>query len=94
MITTIDNFTKQILENLKPATKIFLAMARMEETQKPTLLAISSRLDSESTAGTIQKQDINLPFLPMQPVQILINTCYCVLTQFVKTWFIKKYGYT
>ncbi|MDQ2100724.1 MAG: hypothetical protein QQW96_24150 [Tychonema bourrellyi B0820] len=58
MITTIDNFTKQILGDLKPATKIFLAMARMEETQKPTLLAISSRLDSESTAGTIQKQDI------------------------------------
>jgi P-type Mg2+ transporter len=46
-----------------------------------------------------------LPFLPMQPVQILINNllydwlagilaCYCILTQFVKTWFIKKYGYT
>ena len=23
-----------------------------------------------------------------------ILSCYCVLTQFVKTWFIKKYGYT
>ncbi|PHX54276.1 hypothetical protein CP500_017040 [Tychonema bourrellyi FEM_GT703] len=57
MITTIDNFTKQILGNLKPATKIFLAMARMEETEKPTLLAISNRLDSESTAGITEKSD-------------------------------------
>lgn len=57
MITTIDNFTKQILENLKPATKIFLAMARMEETQKSILSAISSRLDSEATAGITEKQD-------------------------------------
>lgn len=44
MITTIDNFTKQILENLETATIIFLAMARMEEMQKSTLSAISSRL--------------------------------------------------
>ena len=57
MITTIDNFTKQILENLKPATKIFLAMAKMEETQKSTLSAISNRLDSEATAGITEKQD-------------------------------------
>ncbi len=57
MITAIDNFTKQILDNLKPATTIFLAMARMEETQKPTLSAISSRLDSEATTGITEKSD-------------------------------------
>ncbi|GEM_PF-5855082 len=57
MITTIDNFTKQILENLETATIIFLAMARMEEMQKPTLSAISSRLDSEATAGITEKSD-------------------------------------
>ena len=42
MITTIDNFTKQIFENLETATTIFLAMAMIEETQKSTLSAISS----------------------------------------------------
>ncbi|WP_293348171.1 MULTISPECIES: hypothetical protein [unclassified Microcoleus] len=57
MITTIDNFTKQILDNLEPATTIFLAMARMEETQKPTLSAISSRLDAEVAAGSTEKSD-------------------------------------
>ncbi len=57
MTTTIDNFIKQILDNLKPATKIFLAMARMEETRKLTLSAIYSRLDSEATAGTTEKSD-------------------------------------
>lgn len=57
MITTIDNFTEQIFENLESATTIFLAMARMEETQKPTLSAISSRLDSEATAGITEKSD-------------------------------------
>jgi hypothetical protein len=57
MITTIDNFTKQILDNLKPATTIFLAMARMEETQKLTLSPISSRLDAEVAAGTTEKSD-------------------------------------
>jgi hypothetical protein len=60
MITTIDNFTKQILDNLKPATTIFLAMARMEETQKSTLSAISSKLDSEAAAGITEKSDIKL----------------------------------
>jgi len=59
MITTIDNFTKQIFENLETATIIFLAMARMEETQKPTLSAISSRLDSEATAGITEQTILN-----------------------------------
>jgi len=57
MITKIDNFTRQILDNLKPATTIFLAMARMEETQKPTLSAISSRLDTKVTAGITEKPE-------------------------------------
>ena len=39
-----------------------------------------------------------LGFVPLPAVYFLwlalILTCYCVLTQFVKTWFIKKYGYT
>ncbi len=58
MITTIDNFTKQIFENLETATAIFLVMARMEETQKLTLSAISSRLDSEATAGITEQTTI------------------------------------
>ena len=57
MITKIDNFTRQILDNLKPATTIFLAMARMEETQKPTWSAISSRLDTKVTAGITDKPE-------------------------------------
>ena len=57
MITKIDNFTRQILDNLKPATTIFLAMARMEETQKLTLSAISSRLDAKVTAGITEKPE-------------------------------------
>jgi len=40
----------------------------------------------------------SLGFVPLPAVYFLwlalILTCYCVLTQFVKTWFIKKYGYT
>ncbi|MDR9899706.1 hypothetical protein G7B40_034880, partial [Aetokthonos hydrillicola Thurmond2011] len=40
----------------------------------------------------------SLGFIPLPGVYFLwlalILTCYCVLTQFVKTWFIKKYGYT
>jgi len=40
----------------------------------------------------------SLGFVPLPPIYFLwlalILTCYCVLTQFVKTWFIKKYGYT
>jgi P-type Mg2+ transporter len=40
----------------------------------------------------------SLGFIPLPAVYFLwlalILTCYCVLTQFVKTWFIKKYGYT
>jgi hypothetical protein len=59
MITTIDNFTEQIFENLETATTIFLAMARMEETQKPTLSAISSRLDSEATAKITEQTILN-----------------------------------
>ncbi len=39
-----------------------------------------------------------LGFVPLPAIYFLwlalILTCYCVLTQFVKTWFIKKYGYT
>jgi Mg2+-importing ATPase len=39
----------------------------------------------------------SLGFGPLPPVYFLwlagILTCYCVLTQFVKTWFVKKYGY-
>jgi P-type Mg2+ transporter len=39
----------------------------------------------------------SLGFVPLPAVYFLwlagILTCYCVLTQFVKTWFIKKYGY-
>jgi P-type Mg2+ transporter len=40
----------------------------------------------------------SLGFVPLPAVYFLwlagILTCYYVLTQFVKTWFIKKYGYT
>lgn len=40
----------------------------------------------------------SLGFVPLPAVYFLwlfsILTCYCVLTQFVKIWFIKKYGYT
>lgn len=40
----------------------------------------------------------DLGFVPLPAVYFLwlalILTCYCILTQFVKTWFIKKYGYT
>jgi P-type Mg2+ transporter len=40
----------------------------------------------------------SLGFVPLPAVYFLwlagILTCYCVLTQFVKTWFIRKYGYT
>ncbi|AFY92345.1 magnesium-translocating P-type ATPase [Chamaesiphon minutus] len=40
----------------------------------------------------------SLGFVPLPAVYFLwlagILTCYCVLTQLVKTWFIKKYGYT
>jgi P-type Mg2+ transporter len=40
----------------------------------------------------------SLGFVPLPSVYFLwlagILTCYCLLTQFVKTWFIKKYGYT
>ena len=40
----------------------------------------------------------SLGFVPLPAVYFVwlaaILTCYCVLTQFVKTWFIKKYGYT
>ncbi len=40
----------------------------------------------------------SLGFVPLPAVYFiwlaLILTCYCVLTQFVKTWFIKKYGYS
>ena len=40
----------------------------------------------------------SLGFVPLPAIYFLwlaaILTCYCVLTQFVKTWFIKKYGYT
>lgn len=57
MITVIDNFTKQILDNLKPATTIFLAMARMEAKQKSILAGIYSRLDSEAAAGHTEKSD-------------------------------------
>jgi Mg2+-importing ATPase len=39
----------------------------------------------------------SLGFVPLPAVYFawlaLILTSYCVLTQFVKTWFIKKYGY-
>lgn len=39
----------------------------------------------------------SLGFVPLPAVYFLwlflILTCYCVLTQFVKIWFIKKYGY-
>jgi Mg2+-importing ATPase len=40
----------------------------------------------------------SLGFVPLPAVYFiwlaLILTCYCVLTQFVKNWFIKKYGYS
>ena len=40
----------------------------------------------------------SLGFVPLPAVYFLwlalILMCYCALTQFVKTWFIKKYGYT
>lgn len=39
-----------------------------------------------------------LGFVPLPAIYFVwlagILTCYCVLTQFVKTWFIKKYGYS
>ena len=39
----------------------------------------------------------SLGFMSLPAVYFLwlacLLTCYCVLTQFVKTWFIKKYGY-
>ncbi len=57
MISKVDNFTKQVLDNLKPATTIFLAMARMEETQKPNVSAISSQLDAKVAAGIIEKPE-------------------------------------
>ena len=56
MIATMDNFTQKIIDNLKSATTIFLAIARMEETQKTTLSVISSRLDAEA-AGSTEKLD-------------------------------------
>ena len=56
MISKVDNFTKQVLDNLKPATTIFLAMARME-TQKTTSSAISSKLDAKVAAGIIEKPE-------------------------------------
>ncbi|MFM9263604.1 hypothetical protein [Tychonema sp. BBK16] len=59
MITTIDNFTKQIFENLETATTIFLAMARIEETQKPTSSAIASRLDAKVAAGITEKPELD-----------------------------------
>jgi P-type Mg2+ transporter len=40
----------------------------------------------------------SLGFVPLPAIYFFwlagILTCYCVLTQLVKTWFIKKYGYT
>ncbi|WP_055077533.1 magnesium-translocating P-type ATPase [Pseudanabaena sp. 'Roaring Creek'] len=40
----------------------------------------------------------SLGFVPLPAVYFVwlafILTCYCLLTQFVKTWFIKKYGYS
>jgi Mg2+-importing ATPase len=58
------------------------------------------------TTATVMSVGIYLPFsplasslgfVPLPAVYFLwlagILTCYCVLTQFVKTWFIKKYGY-
>ena len=40
----------------------------------------------------------SLGFVPLPAIYFLwlagILICYCILTQFVKTWFIKKYGYT
>jgi P-type Mg2+ transporter len=40
----------------------------------------------------------SLGFVPLPAVYFLwlagILACYCILTQFVKTLFIKKYGYT
>jgi hypothetical protein len=64
MIITIDKFTKRILDNLQPTMLILLAMARMEETQKPTLSAISSRLDAEIAAEITEHSDnIKLKFL-------------------------------
>ena len=40
----------------------------------------------------------SLGFVPLPAVYFIwlaaILTCYCILTQFVKIWFIKKYGYT
>ncbi|TYQ25147.1 magnesium-translocating P-type ATPase [Pseudanabaena sp. UWO310] len=40
----------------------------------------------------------SLGFIPLPAVYFVwlafILSCYCLLTQFVKTWFIKKYGYS
>ena len=56
-----------------------------------TVMAIAMYLPFSPIAAS-------LGFVPLPAVYFLwlaaILTCYCVLTQFVKTWFIKKYGYT
>ena len=40
----------------------------------------------------------SIGFVPLPAVYFVwlafILTCYCLLTQFIKTWFIKKYGYS
>jgi P-type Mg2+ transporter len=40
----------------------------------------------------------SLGFVPLPAIYFLwlagILTCYCALTQFVKTWLIENYGYT
>jgi P-type Mg2+ transporter len=55
-----------------------------------TVMGVGMYLPFSPIAGS-------LGFVPLPAVYFLwlagILTCYCVLTQFVKTWFIKKYGY-
>ena len=56
-----------------------------------TIMAIGMYLPFSPIASS-------LGFVPLPAVYFVwlaaILTCYCILTQFVKTWFIKKYGYT
>jgi len=56
-----------------------------------TIMAIGMYLPFSPLASS-------LGFVPLPSVYFLwlalILTCYCILTQFVKSWFIKKYGYS
>jgi len=56
-----------------------------------TIMAIGMYLPFSPLASS-------LGFVPLPSVYFLwlalILSCHCILTQFVKSWFIKKYGYS